>query len=301
MKPLARCPLLALALALLTSLAALQAGTRSAEAPADKSAYHLFHPVSRELLRDLAPDRPDTTESPITVDAGHFQIESSFFDYGHERRAGVKEEVFTFGAVNLKAGLLNNVDLQFVFDSYTEVRTRESGRTETVEGFSDLQFRLKINLWGNDGGRTAFAFFPFVKVPTGSALSNDYVEGGVILPFAIELNDRFSLGLMFETDFVRDEENGGYEAEFVHTAVLGVGLTDALGAYLEYVGVAGSSHFDYQASLSAGLTFSLSADVPTRRRRARRTQRGGRRLRRLRRNHDALLTPLLSNIPKIKP
>ncbi len=138
---------------------------------------------------------------------------------------------------------------------------KRSDVTETVEGFSDLQMRLKINLWGNEGGRTALAFFPFIKVPTGSDLSNNNVEGGIILPFSVDLNDRFSLGLMFETDFVYDEDSRGYEAEFVHTAVLGISVTEKIGTYIEYVGVAGSSAFDYQTTLSAGVTYGISDDV----------------------------------------
>ena len=41
--------------------------------PPDKSVYHLFNPVPREYLRGMNTDRPDQTESPYTVDAGHFR------------------------------------------------------------------------------------------------------------------------------------------------------------------------------------------------------------------------------------
>lgn len=34
----------------------------------DKSQFSLFNPTPRELWRDLSADRPDFTESPITVD-----------------------------------------------------------------------------------------------------------------------------------------------------------------------------------------------------------------------------------------
>ena len=229
----------------------------------EKRSFHLFQPTPRAALRDLSADRPDTTESPITVDAGRWQIEASFFDYGRDETRQSEEEVFTYGAINLKAGLLHNVDLQLVFDAYTVQRTRDrrAGTTSTVEGLSDPQLRLKINLWGNDAGRTAFAFFPYLKIPSGSELSNDQVEGGIILPFSIELNDRWSLGLMAETDFVHDDEARHYETEFVHTAVLGHSLTEKIGVFLEYVGVLASNGSAYQAGLSAGLTYGLTADV----------------------------------------
>ena len=233
-----------------TCAASLHAGT-----PAETWGYTLFNPTPRERMRELSTDRPDTTESPISVDAGHIQIEMSVFDYSRNDDGGIREEVLTYGATNVKFGLLDNVDLQIVFDAYTEVKTEDL----TVGGFSDIQARLKINLWGNDGGKTALAFFPFIKIPTGTALSSDKVEGGIILPFSLELTDTIGLGLMAEADFVRQDPGNGYHTEFVHTAVIGFEVTGKLGAFVEYVGVAGPSA--YQASSVVGLTYGLSDDL----------------------------------------
>ena len=231
-------------------------------ASADKRQYHLFNPTPRNLMRGMSTDRPDTTESAYTVDAGHYQIEMSFFDYGRNRADGERMETWTFGAMNLKAGLLNNVDLQVIFDSYSESRTRAQGITETVSGFSDVTLRLKTNLWGNDGGSTALAIMPYVKIPTGTELSNDHWEGGVIVPLSISLTDRIGLGLMAEADFVHDDERGGYDVEWVHTATLGFSLTEDLGMYVEYAGVAShEEEFDYQATFNAGVTFAVSDDL----------------------------------------
>lgn len=230
--------------------------------PTDKSRFHLFHPTPRAQMRELSADRPDATESPYTVDAGHFQVEMSLVEWRRDRTDGVEVTAHTLGATNVKIGLLNNVDLQFVFDAYTEEKTESDGASETLSGFSDVELRLKVNLWGNDSGRTAFALLPFVKIPTDTELSNGALEGGLILPLSIELNDRFNVGVQAEIDFVRDEATGDYEQEYSHTAVLGIGLTDAVGAYVEYLGVAGSTPgFDYQASFSGGFTYAVSSDV----------------------------------------
>ena len=40
----------------------------------NKSQYTLFNPTPDRLLRDLTTDRPDTTECPFTVDAGHDRV-----------------------------------------------------------------------------------------------------------------------------------------------------------------------------------------------------------------------------------
>ena len=65
------------------------------------AAYDLFHPVPGDEMRELSADRPDTTESPVTVDAGHVQIEASLFDW---RRDG-RDDVYTAMATNFKIGL----------------------------------------------------------------------------------------------------------------------------------------------------------------------------------------------------
>ena len=54
--------------------------TLSAENPPlpDKSHYTVLNPTPDTELRELSADRPDKTDSPLTVDAGHFQLEIDF-------------------------------------------------------------------------------------------------------------------------------------------------------------------------------------------------------------------------------
>lgn len=215
--------------------------------PSSVTRHTLFNPTPRDQWRDLSPDRPDTTESPVTVDAGAWVVEASYFDW---RRDG-GEDTYTVMATNIKVGLTDRIDLQTVFDAYT----REAGG---AEGFSDVTLRLKYNVWGNDGGRTAFALFPFVKIPTDTAIGNGEVEGGLILPLSIDLTDGIGLGLMAEFDAVHDGAND-YDLEFVHSAVLGFDVTERLGVFTEYVGVSGPG--DYEAYFSAGTTFSITEDL----------------------------------------
>jgi len=212
--------------------------------------HTLFNPTPRDQWRDLSPDRPDTTESPVTVDAGVWVVEASYLDW---RRDG-GDDTYTVMATNLKVGLTDRIDLQTVFDAYT----REDPATGAgADGFSDVTLRLKYNVWGNDGGKTAFAIFPFIKIPTGTELSNGEVEGGLILPLSIDLTEGIGLGLMAEIDAVHDGVDD-HDLEFVHSAVLGFDLTERLGLFTEYVGVSGPS--PYQAYASTGLTFSITDD-----------------------------------------
>lgn len=247
----------ALALAGLAACAPSRA--QDGGAAPDKSGYTLFNPTPRDLMRELSTDRPDTTESPYTVDAGHLQLEMSFFEYSLEDD-GPRTGTLAVAPLNLKIGLLNDADLQFVFTPWTHEDTEGAG---TVSGVSDTQLRLKINLWGNDGGETAFAFMPFISFPTGDDdLSSGRIEGGLIFPFAVELPRGFGLGLMAEVDFVYDRGAGEYQADFAHTAVIGHDLIGSLGGFVEYVGVENLSTNDgYRATLNTGLTYGVGKDI----------------------------------------
>src|SRR5688572_1637733 len=226
----------------------------AARGQVDKGQYHLFNSTPPSLMREMSTDRPDTTESPFTVDAGHVQVELSFVEW---TRDGDFDELAVM-PTNLKLGLLNNVDLQLVVSPY--LRQED---VEDVSGFGDTQLRLKVNLWGNDGGTTALALMPYVSFPTGDDdLSANKLEGGLIVPLAIELAERRGLGLMAEVDLVRDQENDSYDVELLHTASLSHDLTDRLGAYLEYIGTAAfDGDGDYLAALGMGVTYGLNENA----------------------------------------
>src|SRR6185295_4428335 len=145
----------------------------------------------------------------------HIQIEMDLINWTHDRFGGGVTDSLAFAPVNFKIGLTNNVDLQLVYDSYAEERTRVPGHRTHVSGWGDLTTRLKINLWGNDGGETAFALMPFVKFPTSQDhLGNDAVESGVIFPLAIALPHEWNLGVMTELDVNQDSDGRGHHAEF---------------------------------------------------------------------------------------
>ncbi len=202
---------------------------------------------SQVMLRDLAADRPDATESPITVDKGHWQIETSVVDYSKD--FGIQE--WTWAETNLKYGITNSMDLQFVFAPYIE--SNEGGTI--TDGTSDIVVRLKWNMWGNDEGKSAFALFPYVKAPTGSSLSNDKWEGGLILPYGYDINDRLGFGCQLEWEYVYDGDKDGYDSNLLHTAVLGYSLSDRWGVYAEYLGIVADQ---YQAHASGGTTYAIT-------------------------------------------
>ncbi len=244
-----------------TVIAGEQAGARARP-------YTLVTPTPAALMRDMSTDRPDVTESPTTVDAGHVQVEISLVDYAAASHPGARTGTVSMLPANLKVGLLDAVDLQLVFTPRVARRVRSGGREARSVGFGDdTELRLKVNLWGNDGpartfGNSAFGVMPFVRFPTGSdGLTNRRVEAGVILPFATQMPGGFDLGVMAEFDVDYDEASNGYGVNVVHSASFGHRIpgTANLAGYVEYVGTAAArGPGTYQAVSSVGLTYAVS-------------------------------------------
>ena len=233
----------------------------AAEPPPDKRQYSLFDPVPVELLRELSTDRPDMTESPWTVDAGHFQVEVDLFAWSH---AGATDAVNIL-SVNAKVGLTHSTDLQLLFEGWGRERTSGRGAKLTREGFGDATVRLKHNLWGNDGGPTALAIMPYVTVPLGAGdLGRDEPEAGVIIPFGWNLPGDLYLGLMTEWDWIGDGA-GGHRHAWLNTVTLGFPVTERVGGFVEFAGAVFTDGAPWEGSVNGGLTWaptdSLQFDI----------------------------------------
>jgi hypothetical protein len=130
-------------------------------------------------------------------------------------------------------------------------------------GFGDVTSRVKWNLWGNDGGPTALAVMPFVKIPTSQdGIGNNSLEGGIILPLAVELPLGLSLGLMTEFDVARDMDSPNYHPEFINTITLGHDLVGNLGGYLEFYSLVSDDHdADWIGMFDIGLSYGLTPNI----------------------------------------
>lgn len=208
-----------------------------------------------EGMRPLSTDRPDTTESPYTVDAGHYQFE---LEIGALTRNG-GENSYTLGELNAKYGVDSSTDIQFVVPLYNHL-------AGGAEGFGDMQIRVKRNLWGNDEGATALAVMPFVQLPTGaSGISSDEIEGGIIVPFGFEGAGGWGYGVQAELDVVADDAGNGHHFSFLTSATAAHSLTECVGTFFEIVAIFSegsevSSEYYFNTGLTWGVTETLQFD-----------------------------------------
>src|SRR5262245_6510366 len=151
----------------------------------DKSQYTLFNPTPIDLRRPYNTDRPSKTDSPFTIDAGVFQIESDVANWTLDYENGVRTRTWIAGNTNFKLGLTNWMDLQVFPQFYVNTRTSGPcfGKPVEHDGFGDTTVRLKINLLGNDGGKLVIGLVSSLKIPTNAGHTGNHVwEPGFGLP-----------------------------------------------------------------------------------------------------------------------
>src|SRR5688572_485991 len=104
-----------------------------------KDQYTLFNPTPPDRMRELSTDRPDKTESPYTVDAGHVQIEMDVVSYVYDHSGGPNVEGWSFLISNFKLGLLNNLDFQVIAETYNleRVDDDDNGGSEEHSGYGN--------------------------------------------------------------------------------------------------------------------------------------------------------------------
>lgn len=234
----------------------------------DKNDYTIFTPTPSNHLRELSTDRPDKTEGPYTVDAGHYQIEFDLATLTYDRNK--QDQTRTYGhtifAPNFRIGLLDQLELDFIMTSFNSIKTKNTADqlTERKQGFDDTIIRFKYNFWGNEGNqKTSFGIIPFVKVPTNSNhLGNKSYDGGLIFPLDIHITDKLGLGLMTEIDYQRGGNSRKHVFNFINSASLSYDFTDKISGFSEIFTQRSAEHQSkWDVTFDFGMSYSVTDNV----------------------------------------
>jgi hypothetical protein len=251
----------------------LFAWAESDDQPADKSQYDLFHPVPDDAMRGMDTDRPNVTNTPHTIDAGHVQIETGLYDasHFHDRTHGgdVITDTLSLGHINARLGLADRVEFNATIDAYNRVKSTDNiaGQTTKLSGFGDTVIGGKVNLWGNesgdDPGTSGFALQPQVKLPTAqSGIGNNHAEWAVGAPFLVNLVEGFHLGLETSLGQERNIANSGYVVGWQNSASVDHVIFGAIDVYLEYaMHVTTERNTQPQQSVDIGFTYPVTDNL----------------------------------------
>jgi len=200
----------------------LTAGYAQAQDTSRKG-YSIFKPMPKRLFREeMETDRPNVTETPHTVEAGHLQYEADLFKFKNEKSEDSREHSWLVNQANLKLGLFTNTALQLIVQTYgTESNMAlTGGNKERKAGFGDITMRIKQNLYGNYGSNFSIAVMPYIKFPTNTYSDNKMYEEGLIIPMLLKLPHDWKIGVQVEGDNLKDDNTDARHRQLLQSVVL---------------------------------------------------------------------------------
>lgn len=232
--------------------------TAQAQPDLAKHNYNLFRPAPKDQMGGFETDRPDMTESAYTIDAGHFQLETDLFKTDRSSVNGIKTIQNSFNVVNLKLGLTNSLDVQFIAESFVSTKVTDQNSATANMAFGNLAIRVKQNIWGNDDGQTALAILPFINITT---TTDSKITGGIITPFAISLSNNWSFGSQIGTDLGKNQLQHGYHMNFLASATISHPLFAKCNFFTEAYIYRESELKDDDYFLNGGLVYELKENI----------------------------------------
>lgn len=232
--------------------------------PYDSAHFDLFHPVPRNRLRPLRPDRPGVTESPFTVDAGHFQVEMDGLRLINSRDDDQRSREFKAAYTNLKLGLSRRTDVQLEVPLYKISKDRTVGESdwERHTGFGDMALRVKHNFLGDDqDGPIATSIVGYVRFPTGGQTGSGAAEYGLIVPVNIELPHKFNLDLQLESDLEYDRDMSRRYVQLMPSIALDHEFTDVFSFLVEGVTQWDTKHNGWRTTVNLAPIFTVNENL----------------------------------------
>jgi len=176
--------------------------------------------------QQIVTDRPDQTESSVTVPFKSLQIESGIL-IGNEGGGDIKQLLIP--TTLLRYGLTPNIELRFG-QQFERMKYDATGKSDF--GISDLEIGAKVQLLKKEDVNTEIAFLSHLILPTGtSGLSNDKFGSINKLAISHEINEKLGLGYNVGYDYL-----GEGSGDFTYSIALGIGLNEAFGTYVELYG-----------------------------------------------------------------
>lgn len=221
------------------------------------------------LTEPLVTDRPDFTESAVTVPWGHLQLETGY-TFTYRSGDGVRSKDHTLPEMLMRVGLVENVELRVGWEgwSFTQELYREkndAGRTvhrdDHVDGGTDMTVGFKFHLLDQKGLIPDFGVIVDTSLPTGEiGKTSGDVDPKIGLLWGYDLNDDWALSgnINFEVPTSDCER-------FFQTSAsisLGYSITEKIGSYVEYYGFYPNDlGTDCAHYINGGLTYLLTDNV----------------------------------------
>jgi len=206
--------------------------------------------------------RAQVTEVPQTIEPGHVLLRMNAISVGlaADTAAPNQYQGLALGTALVSAGLTDTVDLEVGTQLYLRATGTVDGVDQTHSGIGGFTLRPKWTFLRDSATHQSAAIIPYLILPTHSnAVGNKAVQGGVILPWAVDLGAGAAAGAMFEWDELRNPADTRYDTRWYASGYLKWSFGQLLSAYVESTlstSTAGTS--SDAGTVGGGATLSLS-------------------------------------------
>lgn len=209
---------------------------------------------SQNETEELVTDRPDQTESTYLVPAGALQIELGAV-FETDKAEGITYRNNEYGSMLLRYGLNKNIELRLAF-GYGQDKVEEADLSDDVSGFRPFSPGVKLFISEQHGILPRTVFIGHLELPLGDdEFTPEHVTSSFLLAFSNDVSDNFGIGYSTGISW---SDNGNYET--FYSLVGGMGLSDKLGAYLEFYGYL-PNEGENQHLFDAGFTYLLKSNL----------------------------------------
>ncbi|MCF8302443.1 MAG: transporter [Bacteroidales bacterium] len=202
---------------------------------------------------EMVTDRPDQSESSMVLPKGFLQAETGFI---HEKTSELVDNT-NYHSTLLRYGLLDNLELRLGNEYLRSSRELAQGDT-TVQGLTPLTLGTKIFISEENGIIPELAFLAGVALPYigREEFTPNHIAPSMRIAATHTISDLFSLGWNFGGEWSgENSETSGF-----YSGVLGIGVTDKIGAYVELYGFLPEDHKpDHR--FDAGLTYQVRGNL----------------------------------------
>jgi Putative MetA-pathway of phenol degradation len=221
--------------------------------------------VAAVLLAACAPRlRAQVTQTPQTIEPGGVLMRMDAISVGIQPDTSAPNQyrALGLGTTLVSAGITSSFDMEVGTQLFIRDTFSTNGSDHTESGIGDVLLQPKWTFWKDPSSGQEAAIVPYVMLPTdSSAVGNDSLEYGVILPWSVDIAPGMKAAAMVEWDELRNVANTRYDTRLYGSAFIKWDLAGRLGAYAEATlsdSTAGSSTF--AGTFGGGATLSISKD-----------------------------------------
>ncbi|NBX52149.1 MAG: hypothetical protein EBT63_00655 [Proteobacteria bacterium] len=221
-------------------------------------------------LRPLSSERPSKSDSALTLNRFHSQIEASFFSKTFDKNSknNTKSNIGSyFEYLTIRFAVSDSTEIQYIYDGVSFYKkTQNQNIYYNNNGSSGEKFiRLKHNILGNDGDKIGLAITSFFKIDNAQdrLLRND-LRGGVIVPFHYKLSDDNTIGGMYQINYYENSNNPAKNQYlgFVNSYYFSKSFNERISSYIEFYSLKTFSHNKFVKNyLDFGANYLVSKNI----------------------------------------